>query len=154
MQCTVCGRVIPTYERYWLENTQVVCDRCAGKHESDLVSNDNKAVRHSHALCLIADGKPIACWIGVPQQCFPLTEEEDKRDPFDLIHNVMFPIHVRGFRCTDCGEEFTGEPVGRPLFAGAVCQPCWHKHLRKLEEEKTRGHVCGFCGKPYSACCC
>lgn len=103
-----------------------------------------------------SDGEPTLAYANDGQLIIPLSDEEKKLDPAELLTKLDTEYNQYDkIRCTGCGKLCTHEEIkGYPLFVGAACEPCWQRHLAHLEDQRRKGHVCRMCGKPYDNCCC
>lgn len=102
---------------------------------------------------LLHDGSYTA-WVN--GRSWFLTPEEQQLSASKLIEKIESDNKGgKVWRCSDCGSQLAEEEIaGFPLFCGVNCAACWEKHLAKCAEEVRLGHVCRFCRKAYSQCCC
>jgi len=175
--CSICGN-----ECVWsgatvrTDNGEIVCKTCSDKGEpQDVVLREVRHTLHEdgglefdlnltgtseiykyngHVIWLDNEGTPSSVWIENGHTAFKLRNNEKDLTLIELLDTMETLVAENKFRCSNCGQDFSKPPAGRPLFAGINCEECWEKHKQHLNNQREKGHICRLCGQPYGACCC
>lgn len=142
------------------------CDDCAKRQPGTLFIGVRQHLgehgfqRDQHET-LVLDGVVLwgrtvgrMCWLDGGRTSYPLTLDEQRMDPKDLLFAIVARVKTGHARCSECSVDIVKTEGRRTLFAGLVCEPCHDKHVAKLDAQRRAGHVCGMCRRPYGDCCC
>lgn len=168
--CSVCGKSARYNTPYVDDEGNLYCPMCARKSSIDKLlygieqytNEEGEFVRCEYAytykgvvLVKCNGSDVIHAWVENGRIAYPLTTQEIECDSVKKLIEHIVKKEETTARCTGCRKDMPIEEIaGYPLFAGRVCKECWTKHIELLDDQRKRGHVCSFCGKPYGACYC
>ena len=166
--CSVCGKNAAYNTPYIDADNNVICERCAESSTVMLKGIEQHTDENGNYVpsqfgvftkdhCTVWTN-PQSAWTDDGRRSYRLSNAEKSlllTDP-EAVLNGMIAMRATGnYRCSSCGKDLTEEEVaGFPLFAGVECSECFQKTKEFAENERKHGHICGFCRKPYSECCC
>ena len=162
--CTHCNKTAQWNTPSLDHKGNLWCDGCVDhdrsgtifRHINQFKLNDEYEFTGGVSLNGVIVWKDLSTWTEGGSRAVHLTETEKQFHPLAIAIIINDEHNVKGLtRCTGCNTKMTKDEIaGYPLFAGVCCAPCMAKHGKKLDAERKAGHVCGTCGKPYSACYC
>jgi predicted CXXCH cytochrome family protein len=171
-KCTICHRDAQVNTpKLNSETGELICDSCGDRQILNVVligieqfKDDNGEYRlcqqrqvyqmNGNVIWLKPDDTFDCAWTHGGNRSFVLHDGERSQSVIEILDLMDRKVDDVNYRCSRCGNDFTGKPSGYPLFAGVSCFDCWTHHKNILDEQRKKGQVCRMCRQPYGACSC